>query len=93
MRIGLEEKDNIYENKYCILIGLNSPNIKYNEQINFINELKRLNIINDYSWTFHFFSSGAGQLIIGGLPHEYFNNSQLYQKKQYIKIKFFLFLI
>lgn len=85
MKILIEDK-NIYNNKYCALIGLNTPNNKNNNEINFINELKRLDIINDYSWTFIFFSSGAGQLIIGGLPHEYLN-SDYYQKKQYIKIE------
>ena len=87
MKIILEEKNNIYNNKYCVLIGLNTPNNKNNEQINFINELKRLEKINDYSWTLNLFSRGAGQLIIGGLPHEYFNTSEYYQKRQYIKIK------
>ena len=84
MKILIKEYSN---NKFCALIGLNSPNTKSNEDINFISELKKSGIINDYSWTFIFFSSGAGQLVIGGLPHEYMNNSKFFKQKQYIKLK------
>lgn len=88
MNIIKEGDNNIYNSKYCILVGLNSPDTSSNENVNFIKELKKLAIIDDYSWTLNFFSSGAGQLIIGGLPHEYFNTSRnFYQKAQYIKIK------
>ena len=90
MKIMLEDNNrNSNNNKYCILIGLNSPYSKNKniDEIFLINELKRLGIINDYSWTFNFYSSGAGQLIIGGLPHEYMNETEYYQKRKLIKIK------
>ena len=81
--------NNLVGDKFCILIGLNSPYIRNNNnnEIYLINELKRLEIINDYSWTLNFFSSGAGQLIIGGLPHNYMEKKEFYQKKQFIEIK------
>lgn len=79
--------DDSINNKYCILIGLNTPYVKKDNQIYFINELKRLGVIDDYSWTLNFFSSGAGQLIIGGLPHDYMDKNEYYQKKQFIKLK------
>ena len=73
------------KNKICAVIGMGTPAIIY-EGVNFINELKRIKAINDYSFTFKYLTSYGGQLIIGGLPHEYYNNSKLYKSYQYIKI-------
>ena len=83
IKIMIEEYTN---NKLCGLVGLGNPNINSKEEINFINELKRSEAINDYSYTFQFITSNSGQLIIGGLPHEYYNNSKLYKEYQFIKI-------
>ena len=73
-------------NKVCGLIGLGSPYIQLNEGVHIINELKRTGVINNYSWTFNFMTKSEGQLIIGGLPHEYMD-SKLYKENQFIEIK------
>ena len=65
---------------------MGKPRINLNEGINFINELKRNEIINDYSFTYKFITTSNGQLITGGLPHDYYNNSVFYKKNQFIKI-------
>ena len=41
------------------------------ENTGFINQLKKLNLINSYSFTFKFLSNDKGEFIIGGDPHEY----------------------
>ena len=74
------------ENKMCAVIGLGKPKINSEEGINFINELKRINSIDDYSFTYKFITSSDGQVIIGGLPHEYYNNSKFYKEEQFMKI-------
>ena len=74
------------QNKKCAVIGLGKPRININDGINFINELKRNKIINDYSFTYKFITTSNGQLIIGGLPHDYYNNSVFYKKYQFMKI-------
>ena len=74
------------ENKICAVIGMGKPNINAVEEINFINELKRINAIDDYSFTYKYITSTDGQIIIGGLPHEYYDNSKFYKENQFIKI-------
>ena len=73
------------EKKVSAVIGLGSPYINSNEGINLIKELKRIKAINDYSYTFKYVTSTDGQLIIGNLPHEYYNSNQ-YDKDEYVKI-------
>ena len=41
------------------------------ENTGFINQLKKLNLIKSYSFTFKFLSNEKGEFIIGGDPHEY----------------------
>ena len=57
------------ENKYITpgIIGLFlSPRTKYSDNyINFIDQLKRNNLISDYGLTFKYFSKEKGELIIG----------------------------
>jgi len=77
------EEDNNYQ-KYAI-IGLNYDTSN-KETPYLINELKRLNIINDYNWSFKFISNTEGQFIIGSLPHNYENNRQYFNQNIYTKI-------
>ena len=76
-----EDKDEL---KYGI-IGLNyetsSKDVPY-----IVNELKKLNKINDYNWSFKFLSKTEGQLIISSLPHNYEKNHKYYSKNKYTKI-------
>lgn len=83
MNIIIEE---FTENNLCALIGLGKPDINSKDGVNFINELKRIEAINDYSYTYKFITSSSAQLIIGGLPHEYYNNSKFYKQYQYFKV-------
>ena len=83
MKIIIKNYEN---NRMCVLIGLGSPYINSNQDINLINELKINGIIKEYSWSFNFMTSSEGQLVIGGLPHEYMN-SKFYEEHQFIVIK------
>ena len=77
------------QSKMCALIGLGKSHYNNNEEINFINELKKAGVINNYYFTYKFISSSSGEVIIGGLPHEYYNNSKFskdYKEFQYVKI-------
>ena len=82
-KVIIEEFTN---NGMCAVVGFGKTNINSKEGINFINELKRNQAITDYSYTFKFITSNSGEFIIGALPHEYFNNSNLYKEYQFIKI-------
>ena len=65
------------------LIGLNMEDekeVKKYSKYNFINELKRINIINDYIFTIKYTEKNSGNIIIGELPHNYNIN---YQKEDY----------
>jgi hypothetical protein len=73
------------DKKVSAVIGLGSPYFNSNEGINLIKELKRIKAINDYSYTFKYVTSTDGQLIIGNLPHEYYNSNK-YDKNEYVKI-------
>ena len=83
MKIILEDYE---QDKGCAVIGIGTNYTTNNEEINFINELKKNKAINDYSFTIKYITNSDGQLIIGGLPHEYYNNSKNYKSNQYIKI-------
>ena len=72
-------------NKVCGLIGLGTPYFQSNDNVHIINELKKEGIINNYSWSFNFMPNSEGQLIVGGLPHEYMD-SKLYKENQYVEI-------
>ena len=77
------------QNKMCALIGLGKLHYNNNEEIIFINELKKAGVINNYYFTYKFISSSSGEVIIGGLPHEYYNNSKFskdYKEFQFVKI-------
>ena len=73
------------DKKVSAVIGLGSPYQNSNEGINLIKELKRIKAINDYSYTFKYVTSTDGQLIIGNLPHEYYNSNP-YDKNEYVKM-------
>lgn len=72
--------------KICALIGFGSPYFQSNDNVHIINELKNAGVINNYSWSFNFITNTEGQLVIGGLPHDYMD-SKLYKENQYIEIK------
>ena len=72
--------------KMCALVGLGKPHINSSEEINFINELKKTGLINNYYFTYKFITTSSGEVIIGGLPHEYYNNSKQYKEFQFLKI-------
>ena len=74
------------QNSLCALIGLGKPNLNSKEEINFINELKRSKIIDNYYFTYKFITPSSGEIIIGSLPHEYYNNSKFYKDYQLVKI-------
>ena len=70
--------------KYAI-IGLNYDTS--NKEIPFIvNELKRLNIIKNYNWSFKFISKTEGQFYIGSLPHNYEKNNKFFNQNMYTTI-------
>ena len=72
------------EEKKHAKIGLNYDTS--NKEIPFIvNELKRLNIITDYNWSFKFISKNEGLFIIGSLPHNYENNKKIFNSFTYTK--------
>ena len=82
-KVIIEDINIIYEenkkNQKYAIIGLNYDTS--NKEIPFIvNELKRLNIIKNYNWSFKFISKVKGQFLIGSLPHNYENNQNLYTK-------------
>ena len=83
IKVIIEEFTN---NGMCAVVGIGKSIINAEEGINFINELKRNQAINDYSYTFKFITSNSGEFIIGGLPHEYYNNLNFYKEYQFIKI-------
>lgn len=64
------------------LIGLNLEDsstknfIKYN----FINEMKRIGVINDYYFSINYIDDNSGNIIFGDLPHNFSNK---YNKKNY----------
>ena len=82
MNIIYEEDRN--NQKYSI-IGLNyETSIKEAPYI--VSELKRLNITNDYNWSFKFMSKTEGKFIIGPLPHDNEKNKK-YIQNDYTKIE------
>ena len=83
MKVIIEDYE---QDNGCAVIGIGTPYSNNNEGINFIKELKRVKAINDYTFTIKYITSSDGQLIIGGLPHEYYNNSKEYKKYQYVKV-------
>ena len=82
-KINLVFEEDKNEQKYAI-IGLNYDTSKEVPYI--VKELKRLNITQNYDWSFKFISKTEGQFIIGSLPHSYENNNKYYNKNSYTKI-------
>jgi hypothetical protein len=66
-------------------IGLMIPN-QYSSipEISFINQLKKQDIINDYSFVIKYISKDEGEFIIGGTPDSYNNK----YKSEYYKIQY-----
>ena len=71
------------EDKSGGLIGLNIEDeneAKKYSKYNFINELKRINIINEYYFSIKYTSKNSGNIFIGDLPHNFDKN---YNKEDY----------
>jgi hypothetical protein len=84
MKILYEEEGNL-EQKHAV-IGLNYDTS--NKEIPYIiNELKRLNAINNYDWSFRFISKEEGQFIIGDIPHNYEKNKKYFNYNSYTKFE------
>ena len=82
--ITMEEYTN---DKICATIGVGFPykNI-FPDLPNLIIDLKKANIIQDYSWTFKYLDSNEGQMIIGDLPHNYEKQKEKYNISNYYQI-------
>ena len=65
----------IKENQGCFLFGTLYRTNKEIRQINFIEEIKKLKLINGYAWTFKYTSDNEGLFIIGDEPHIYDPNN------------------
>ena len=84
----IKDKNKNEDEKLCGILGIGSPlNIhsKLKNISNFINFLKKNNIINDYSWTFKFHTKTEGRLIIGDKPHFYESNNRYYNEDKFKK--------
>ena len=65
----------IKENQGCFLLGTLYRTNKEKRKINFIEEIKKLKLINGYAWTFKYTSDNEGLFIIGDEPHIYDPNN------------------
>ena len=70
---------NIYEGG-CIGLNIHSKQPFDFSQSNFINNLKKLNLINCFIFTLQFNNENSGELIIGDYPHSY---NKTYLKKNF----------
>ena len=70
-----KEKINLNNNIICGNLGLSLKAYYYlTDEVNFIKNLKKLNYINKYDFSFYFTSDTKGLLIIGEEPHNYLPN-------------------
>ena len=95
-QINLETASFVYEelnigdtgndNEICGSIGLTLYYDKTNTK--FIEQIKRLNITNNYYWSMNYSSLDKGYIIFGILPHEYnpFKYNEEYLKEIYSKM-------
>ena len=65
-----------FENIEGGILGLNINSNEKIKDINFINQLKKLNLISSYSFSIKFKNENEGDLIIGKRPDEYDNKYQ-----------------
>jgi len=88
-------KDYKNDEKLCGRLGIGSPTLTTGRLLqlrgmtSFLDFLKKNNIINNYSWTIKLHHKEEGRLIIGGLPHEYENNNNKYNEKNFRTINSF----
>jgi len=87
--VSIPIKDKSIDNneKICGVFGIGSPlNIqkKLDNVPFFINFLKQNKIINDYNWSFKFYTKSEGRLIIGDLPHNYEDNKIFFNENKFI---------
>ncbi len=73
-----------FENIEGGILGLNINTNEKIKDINFINQLKKLNLISSYSFSIKFKNENEGDLIIGKRPDEYDNK---YKINNFHKIK------
>ena len=70
-----ENGNNLNNNFICGNLGLSLKAHYYlTDEVNFIKNLKKMNYINKYDFSFYFMSDNDGLLIIGEEPHNYFSN-------------------
>ena len=67
------------------VLGLQLEKYKYNYESDFIYQLKKNNIINNFAYTFKFNNENEGVLIIGEYPHEY---DKKYDKNELLTSRF-----
>lgn len=69
--------------KGCVLIGILYRTDAQERKINFIEQLKKRDLISRYAWTFKYKTENEGIFIIGGEPHtydpEHFNESYYFK--------------
>ena len=75
------------KNFNCLGLQIKRNNIKSDR--NFIEQLKKLNIINSYAFTVKYLDKDKGQIIIGEYPHEY--NNEIYKdyNLRYVNTEYF----
>ena len=85
--VSIPIKDKTLDNneKVCGIFGIGSQKIdkKLDSMPFFIDFLKQNKIIDDYSWSFKFYTRSEGRLIIGDLPHNYEDNKNFYNKNKF----------
>ena len=70
-----EKYHNLNNNIICGNLGLSlKAHFYLTDEVNFIKNLKKMNYINKYDFSFYFTSDNEGLLIIGEEPHNYFPN-------------------
>ena len=69
--------NNDNKEKLCGNLGLNLNN---NEDTNFIEQLKKKNIISKYIWTLDYQTLSQGVIVIGSEPHFYDSNSNFFSQ-------------
>ena len=72
-------------NKGCVLVGILYRTDAQERKINFIEQLKKRDLISRYAWTFKYKTENEGLFIIGGEPHTY--DPEHFNESYYLKTK------
>ena len=79
----IKERTLINSQKGCVLLGILYKIGNEKRKINFIEQLKKRELVNNYIWTFKYTSENEGLFIIGGEPHTY--DPDNYNESNYLK--------